>query len=261
MKSKAQITVSTHVARDFLQNAAYFSTLPKVVWEYVSNSIDNAKESQPVNVAVEILGSFVRVADDATGMSRKDLQNFFQMHGENRQRLRGKRVRGRFGTGKCAAFGIANDFRIDTTQNGKRNVVELHRQDIEAAKSGEPFPVRDLVADEVTNQSDGTLVEIRDLNIKHPDIEATISYVERHLSRYRQRARVTINGQECKFEEPQASEVFTFTPPLAVSKHIGNVTLIAHGSVIFKSVLKIRSNFAPPGQPNSLLIEAVAPLK
>ena len=226
MKSKAQITVSTHVARDFLQNAAYFSTVPKVVWEYVSNSLDNAKEGQPANVVVDIASTVIQIADDASGMSRKDLQNFFQMHGENIQRKRGKRVRGRFGTGKCAAFGIANCFRIDATKDGMRNVVELHRRDIEAAKSGEPFPVRDVVVDELTDQSDGTIVEIRDFNVKHLDIEGTIIYIERHLSRYRQRARVVINGQECQFEEPQASEQFTFSPPPEVAKHIGDVTLL-----------------------------------
>ena len=96
-------------------------------------------------------------------MSRDDLRNFFQMHGENRQRKRGKTVRGRFGTGKCAAFGIANCLRIDTTQNGKRNIVELHRHDIASAKSGAPFPVKDVLLNEPTDQSDGTLVEIEEL--------------------------------------------------------------------------------------------------
>jgi len=232
MNRKTQITVSTHVARDFLQNAAYFSTLPKVVWEYVSNSLDNAKDEQPVNVVVDIHSSVMHIADDASGMSRNDLRDFFQMHGENRQRRRGKLVRGRFGTGKCAAFGIANYLRIDTTKAGKRNVVELQRHDIEAAKSGEPFPVRDIIVDEPTDQSDGTLVEIHDFNIKRLDIEGTMAYIERHLSRYRQRAKVIINGQECQFEEPQASEQFTFSPPSDVAKHVGNVTLMVKVSPV-----------------------------
>jgi len=30
------IQVRSNVARDVLQNAAYFNTIPKVVWEYVS---------------------------------------------------------------------------------------------------------------------------------------------------------------------------------------------------------------------------------
>ncbi len=228
---KIEIRVSTHVARDFLQNAAYFNTLPKVVWEYVSNSLDNAREGQPINVVVDILGS-IRIADDAMGMSRRDLQNFFQMHAENLQRLRGKRVRGRFGTGKCAAFGIANCLKIDTSQGGKRNIIELRRSDILSARSGKPFPVRDVMADEPTDLSDGTLVEISDLNIKNLDLQSTVAYIERHLSRYRQRAKVVINGQECLFEEPQASEKFYFSPPTDVAKHIGEVTLVVKVSPV-----------------------------
>lgn len=225
MGKNTEIKVTSHVARDFLQNAAYFNTLAKVVWEYISNALDNAKESQPVNVVVDILGSSVKVADDAIGMTRKDLQSFFQMHGENRQRQRGKRVRGRFGTGKCAAFGIANCLRIDSTKQGRRNIVELRRSDILAAKSGKPFPVKDILINDITNQSDGTLVEISELGIKSLDIQAAIAYAERHLSRYRQRARVVINSQECQFAEPLACENYSFNPPPEVSNYIGDVTL------------------------------------
>jgi hypothetical protein len=219
------ITVTTHVARDFLQNAAYFNTLPKVLWEYVSNSLDNAKEGPPVNVAIEVLNTQISVADDGSGMSREDLRAFFQMHGENRQRVRGKRVRGRFGTGKCAAFGIANRLLIDTTQNGFRNVVELRRSDIEGARSGQPFPVRETVINEVTTQIDGTLIKIGELNIKRLDLEGSISYIQHHLSRYRGRARVVINGHECIFEEPQAQETVLVSAPPQIAQHLGDITL------------------------------------
>jgi Histidine kinase-, DNA gyrase B-, and HSP90-like ATPase len=233
MKESTEIKVSTHVARDFLQNAEYFNTLPKVVWEYVSNSLDNAKEGgQPVNVGVVVLGSVIQIADDASGMSRKDLQNFFQMHAENRQRLRGKRVRGRFGTGKCAAFGIANCLRIDSSRKGKRNIVELRRSNILSARDGKPFPVQDILVDEATDQSDGTLVEVSDFRVKNLDIQPTIAYIERHLSRYHQRATVVINGQECQFEEPQVSEQFAFSPPPEVAKHIGDVKLIVKVALV-----------------------------
>lgn len=83
-------------------------------------------------------------------MFRKGLSSFFQMHGENILRKQGKRVRGRFGTGKCAAFGLANSLCIDTTQAGSRNVVELHRQDSEQAQNGEPFPVKDVKVNKPT---------------------------------------------------------------------------------------------------------------
>lgn len=106
------IQVTSHVSRDFLQNSAYFNTVPKVIWEYVSNSVDNPKPNKPVNVEVKISKERLVVSDDGCGMSREGLRNFFQMHAENIQRLRGKSVRGRYGTGKCAAFGIADILRV-----------------------------------------------------------------------------------------------------------------------------------------------------
>jgi hypothetical protein len=201
--------------------------MPKLVWEYVANSLDAAKENSPVYIGVDITSNEVIVSDNGCGMSRSELNNFFQMHGENVMRKRGKRVRGRFGTGKCAAFGLADYLRIDTTQNGLRNVVELHRQDIEDAQSGEPFPVRDVVVDEKTDEEDGTSVTIREFHIRRPNVNKVISYVERHLSRYRKRARVTINGHVCKFEEPPSVEQYEISPPPEVSQHIGEVALIA----------------------------------
>mgnify|MGYP001221550011 CR=1 FL=1 len=221
-----QILVSSHVSRDFLQNSAYFNTFPKIVWEYVSNSLDAAEEGVPVNVAVEVSSRWIKVSDDGKGMSREELRNFFQMHGENVHRRRGKRVRGRFGTGKSAAFGLANRLRIDTTQDGFRNVVELHREDIERASDGRAFSVREIVVNRDTDEANGTVIEIRDLNTKRPNVDEIVSYLERHLGRYRQRAFVAVNGHECQFEEPQSVSVYRVTPPPEVAQHIGDVTLI-----------------------------------
>ena len=226
------ITVTTHVARDFLQNSAYFNTMPKLIWEYVANSLDAANEGELAVVAVEITSNFVTISDNGKGMSRQELGNFFQMHGENVQKKRGKRVRGRFGTGKCAAFGLANILRIDTTQNRTRNIVELTRKNIELAQNGDAFPVQDIITNQSTQGDDGTTVEIRDFNIKHPDVDKVISYVERHLSRYRLRAHVTINGHECKFEEPLFTEENQRFPPEDVSIHIGQVPLVIKVSQI-----------------------------
>ena len=155
--SDSQITVTSHVARDFLQNAAYFGTLPKVVWEYVSNSLDNAKEDVPVTVAIDLIPGIPRtlqIADDGIGMSHQNIAQFFQMHGENAQRKKGKRVRGRFGTGKSAAFGIANTLTIDTVHNGFRNVVRLTRGAIEGASHGSAFPVEELAKNQKVDPQD-----------------------------------------------------------------------------------------------------------
>lgn len=226
------ISVTSHVARDFLQNSAYFNTMPRLVWEYIANSLDAAKEGEPAVVVVEITSNFVTISDNGRGMSRNELGNFFQMHGENIQRKKGKRVRGRFGTGKSAAFGLANILRIDTTQNQLRNVVELHREDIELAKDGKPFTVRDITVNGTTDDEDGTTIEIREFNIRRPNVDQVITYIERHLSRYKQRAIVTINGHECRFEEPPFVKEIKRIPPSEVSSLIGEVELIIRVSPV-----------------------------
>lgn len=232
MVRKEPIRVTSHVARDFLQNAAYFNTMPKVVWEYVANSLDAAKDSIPCMIAVDVTSHEIRVSDNGRGMSRKELNDFFQMHGENVQRKRGKKVRGRFGTGKCAAFGLADSLRIDTVQSGIRNIVALQRRDIRAAQSGKPFPVQDVMVQEQTDEEDGTVVEIRDFNTTRADVDKVIAYVERHLSRYARHARVTINGHLCKFEEPLSVDTHRFTAPTDVAEDIGQVELIVKVSPV-----------------------------
>ena len=69
-------------------------------------------------------------------------------------------MRGRFGTGKSAAFGIAKSLTIDTRQGGKRNVVSLNLDDIKRQTSGNSFDVNEMAVNEATDQEDGTIVEI-----------------------------------------------------------------------------------------------------
>ncbi len=219
------ITVRSHVARDFLQNAAYFNTIPKVVWEYVSNSLDNPQNEVPARVTVDISRSGMRVTDNGCGMSRADLRRFFEMHGENVARMQGRRVRGRFGTGKCAAFGVANILRVTTIKGGKLNRVELSRADIEAARSGEPFHVRELDSDQRTDKPTGTVIEIEGLNTRNLDVDGTIAYVERHLSRHHQQHTVAVGNHVCEYVEPAAVEECEFVAPDDVAKVIGPATL------------------------------------
>src|SRR3989441_6144751 len=129
------LEVVTHVGRDILANASHFATVPKAVYEYVSNSIDATPPGRACTVRVTIAARGpqrrITVADDAAGMSREQLRLFFTMHGENLFRRSGRKVRGRFGTGKIAAFGRADVLRVDTVQDGLRNIVELRRADLQ----------------------------------------------------------------------------------------------------------------------------------
>ena len=226
-QSHGQIVVQSHVARDFLQNADFFSTVPRVVWEYVSNALDNASDGRPVVVDVRISPEGLVFSDNASGMSREDLQRFFQMHGINVQRERGRVVRGRFGTGKSAAFGIARTLRIETRKDGLYNVVELQRETVERAADGQPFGVQEVVADAPTDAEDGTKVIVgRLFDPVRLEIEKTRSYVERQLGRSRQNHTVLINGHVCEYQEPVSTSEFRFeaTPPVA--ERIGPVRMV-----------------------------------
>jgi len=219
------IKVTSHVARDFLQNSAYFNTVPKVVWEYVSNSVDNPRPNLPVTAEVKISKERIVVSDNSCGMSREDLRNFFQMHAENIRRKSGESVRGRYGTGKCAAFGVADVLRVETSRDGLLNIVELSRQDIERSRSGKPFPVRDIMVDKRTTQEDGTRVIISQLNIKSIEVPATIAYIERHLGRQLQNHRVIINDHVCEYQEPISSWQRVFRPSQDLARKIGDIEL------------------------------------
>lgn len=220
------IEVTSHVSRDLLQSSAYFNTFGKVVWEYVSNSLDGAKDHELVLVDVKVTDSQLQISDNGRGMSRTELMTFFQMHGENIQRRRGKRVRGRFGTGKSAAFGLASSLTIDTVQDGLRNVVRLTRRRVMVAADGKPIPVEELERDAVSSGGDGTTITVEGfVKGKRPRVEKVIQYVERHLSRYRGRAEVIINGHLCRFDEVESRAKFVKTPPEHVRKYVGDVVL------------------------------------
>lgn len=225
------ILVTSHVSRDFLQNAAYFSNAQKVVWEYVSNAIDNVEEGTIPEVVVEVRQNSLTVSDNAAGMDRSDLARFFTMHAENAQRLRGRTVRGKFGTGKTAAFGIAKELEIVSVKSGIRNSVVLRIEDIQTANAGDPFPVQRVERDVVTGEENGTTVTVR--RFHHPgtaDIQKVIRYTEKQLGRMRSRAVVFINEHRCHYQEPPSVHEWTFTSDGEIAERLGNVTMIIKAS-------------------------------
>lgn len=206
------IAVTSHVGRDLLQNAAYFNSAPKVVMEYVSNSIDNGPEGQTIRVDVEIGQDGITITDNASGMSQKDLVHFFTMHGVNRQRKRGRKVRGRFGTGKSAAFGIADGLRVETVRDGKRNILQLHRQRILGSMDGGAIPVEHLMTDEKTDAPNGTQIIVYDLQLDRIFITPVRERLERALGRHLDRHEVYINGRRLKYRRPDSVGTFEFEP-------------------------------------------------
>src|SRR5262245_13988885 len=122
VEPRNQIFVKTHVARDLLQTAGLFKSDRLVVWEYIVNGLQYVEPaiSPCVRVFLDTKNKKIVVSDNGRGMDWAGLRNFFVMHGENQDRKLGRIGRGRFGTGKSAAFGIANSLRITSIRNHKR---------------------------------------------------------------------------------------------------------------------------------------------
>ncbi|PYX65623.1 MAG: hypothetical protein DMG78_29585, partial [Acidobacteria bacterium] len=152
--------------------------------------------------------------------------NFFVMHGENIDRKEGRPGRGRFGTGKSAAFGIASLLRIITVHNRKRSTVELSRADIEVMTSEDPIPVRKVEKEVATDQPNGTIVEIEGVHLRSLDQAGIIHYIERHLARWPKNATVFVNNHECEFEEPPIKEVKRFRTDGETKDVLGDVELV-----------------------------------
>jgi hypothetical protein len=228
MTAQPQLKVTSHVGRDLLASAASFKNEAKVVCEYVLNSLQYVDPGVSPRIQVTVLpgGRGIRIADNGSGMSIADLEHFFQMHGENLERRSGRPGRGKFGTGKSAAFGIANTLHVDTVRNGKRNVVVLTR-DMIRASHGEGIPVEWAVKDEPTDDPNGTTISILDINIDKVRRASIIDYVERHLQAFRANSPdVAIDDHVCTYRDPPISETRTFQPTESQREVLGDVTLV-----------------------------------
>jgi hypothetical protein len=227
MNAQPQLKVTSHVGRDLLASAASFKNEAAAVWEYVVNGLQYVDPGVSPRIQVTVLpgGTGILVADNGSGMSVKDLEHFFQMHGENLERRAGRAGRGKFGTGKSAAFGIANRLRVDTVRGGKRNVVQLTRDMIDAS-DGEEIPLEWLDRDEATDDPNGTTVSILDINLDRIKRASIIEYVERHLQAFRAKSPdVAIDDHVCTYREPATSETLTFAPGPSQREVLGDVTL------------------------------------
>jgi hypothetical protein len=222
-----ELQIRSHVARDLLQSADLFRTDKTVVWEYVSNGIQYVDPGIKPEVHVQIDGKRrrIEVRDNGRGMLWDGLQNFFVMHGENLDRRQGRPGRGNFGTGKSAAFGIAEGLRITTVRSGRRSCVELSRSEIEAMRGEGPIPVMVHEKEVPTDDPNGTLIEISGIHLRSIDQAAIIRFIERHLARWPRDVTVFVNNHQCEFNDPPVERELTFVPDEGAYAELGNVTL------------------------------------
>jgi hypothetical protein len=204
MTSLEGLRVTSHVARDLLQSADLFRHPERVVWEYVANGLEYAQPGVPPHVRVSLQSNpkMVTISDNGRGMDKAGLAQFFTMHAENQDRLSGRPGRGFFGTGKSAAFAIANVLRIRTVSEGQRSIVELHRSDLEAASSGEPVPVREIEIEVPTTEANGTIVRISDFRVTKLNRSDIVKAIERHLRHWGRGVTVEVDGLQVEPHVP-----------------------------------------------------------
>ncbi len=205
--------MESNVARDVLSTASSFGSLPKVIAEYVTNSIDARENSQTVHVTISKRRSYgggtrLVITDDARGMDDADLRRFFFMHAENEDRRRGRRTRGRFGTGKAAAFGIGSSLQVETRRNGRKWVVRLEKDELETAIRERRKPRPDVRADGTpTMESKGTSIIIDGItkNVDEPRIAREL---RRRLGRQLDAHEVTLFTSPVQTVEPRAARTW-----------------------------------------------------
>ena len=229
-----RLVVTTNVSRDVLQTAALFKSDRTVVWEYVSNGLQYVDPGTDACIRVRLDNKRKRISieDNGRGMDWAGLINFFRMHGENLDRLAGRPGRGRFGTGKAAAFGIASLLRVTSVRNRRRSCVELERSEIERATTGEPIPVRIIEKDADCDKPSGTLIEIDRVHLRTLDQRGIIHYIERHLAKWPRNSTVLVNSHECEYAEPPVAFERRITPGLDLVTALGEVELVLKASKV-----------------------------
>lgn len=224
----ATLMLRSDVSNDLRQSADQIGSISKALTEFVWNSVQYQPDGQTAVVDVTIrrtrngtLGEVV-VVDNGRGMSHSDLQNFFVMHAENRDRLAGRFGRGRFGTGaKAAAMAVANEMIVDTVKDGKRTVATLRRDMLRPGSSQIPIPSEISL----TDQPNGTRVRLRQFRIRRPKEEAAKLHLRRALGRLLLSHRVSWNGDPLEYNEPAYRTEWIFDPPEEYIPQIGHVQL------------------------------------
>lgn len=219
--------LTSHVGRDLLQTSQLFRTPEAAIWEYVVNGLEYVDQGvrPEVHVRVDQRAKSITISDNGRGMSRVDLGRFFTMHGENIDRRRGRPGRGKFGTGKSAAFGIGRKLEVSTVHDGRRNVVALDLDAVEQSE-GTAVPVRDEVVDEPTTAPNGTVIRISGV-VTRIRTENVIRYIERHLAYWRSiDPIVAVDAHVCEPDQPAIASSHHFTPDEAQRRVLGDVSLL-----------------------------------
>lgn len=224
------IDFKTNTARSILAAANTFKFPHQVIWEYVVNEIQyrDLKINPKIYVSLNNNEEIV-ISGNGKGMNENDLKNFFTMHAENQERNKGNPGRGKFGTGKSAAYAIGETLTIETVRDKKIFVITLSRKDIQKySKSGENIPLNKYISKnfEDTKKPNGTTIRISNLfksvRISKKDI---ISFLEKHI-KYFKNAEVWIDNHLCEPKDPEFSKNYSFNAIECGYKELGKINLV-----------------------------------
>lgn len=222
------LNVVVNAGRNIIQAAQSFKTPEAAVWEYVVNSLQYKDPGvvARVEIRVDATAKRIVISDNGSGMDLAGLKHFFTMHGENQLRRAGTPGRGKFGTGKSAAFGIGKSLTVSTTKAGIRQSVVLTRTAIDAAieENSQAIPVEFLEQDVPSSDPNGTTITISDITVRLRT-EPIVALIERHLAAFQGSPVVIVNDRACEIVRPQASITRTFAPTPEQASLLGTVTL------------------------------------
>lgn len=146
-----------------------YSTFPPVIAELISNAYD--ADAENVKVTIDYDRKFVTVEDDGLGMTHEELNGSFLVIGRNRRVSEGtglspikkRKITGKKGLGKLAAFGIAKTIEVHSIKNSMYNAFRMNYDDLKAGTDGEYYP--EAIAErETTEDSHGTKICIREIS-------------------------------------------------------------------------------------------------
>lgn len=224
-----EMKFKANLGRAVLQLSDMFSDPSLALWEYISNSIQYREKLDGLKVTVLINKNEVEISDNSDGMDETILQSFFTYAGENLAR-KGRQVswhhRGKNGTGKLAAFGIANILEVETVKDGYKNKYRLTRKSIEQnPEDSQEIPIEAIVHQEKTLEKNGTKIFIKDLK-KEIDSKRIVRKIEREISPYRTYdAKFLVNSVLCEFKQPEIDKTYNFESEGPIKQRYGQFNL------------------------------------
>ena len=225
----SDLEMRVNIAKNLLQTSAQFADGPSAIWEYTSNSLEYRESPLNCKIDIQIDKKQITISDNSDGMDETILGHFFTVSGENQAR-KGKQKswmkRGQFGTGKLAAFGIANQLQVETVKDGLKNIYFLSRQMIEDTPEHENnIKLKKISQNESTPEPNGTKIYINELNIKINKNEV-IRKIEREIAHLRDHEiQILINDYLCEVKPLDITRDYIFASEGPIKERYGEFDL------------------------------------